>query len=666
MTGTSEIRPTSAETLAHVLAVDIVGRATASADDLSRSLAILSEIAVTCETYEQAKKEGLLVTVPLPGGLILLFLGEPTTSVQCALELYETIRELPSMSVIMALHSGSVGVAADESGAFRAVGDGVEVTRALIEGGHPGQILLSESYAASLEQDETFASQIVEENDTTSGASPEKRYRIEPQKLFIIEREDSAGVHHALASALSDDGHEISGEGHSKSGIEWAKSLESRIRSADTVVAIVSDLNDDSDLVQFQLEIAIDERRKRGKPQIVPVWAKEGPTPDGPLAALNRNLHHAVWAGAEDNDRVISEVRAVLASGQTEIDTERLDSVRPVSAGGAVSSDSKFYVERPADKEFEEALRAHESIILVKGPRQSGKTSLIGRGVRFAEDLGWRCTTTDFQNLSSRQLQSEDHFYRVVAATLNLELGFDYDFDRDWIDTFGSNLNMGRFLRSLVASSEQPLVWFMDEADRLFTAPFASGFFGLVRSWHNARATDRRGPWPRLTIVIGYATEAHLFIEDLNQSPFNVGCEVELTMFTLENTQDLNARYGNPIADPSDVQALYALINGQPFLTRRAFDVLIRNKMDVATLLATAHREDGPFGDHLKRTLASVSQLPFVWDALKKSLAAPNLPDSDGLHRLVAAGLLVRKSERGYQLSCELYRRFLAHYLEAE
>ncbi|MFX8616604.1 AAA-like domain-containing protein, partial [Acinetobacter baumannii] len=52
--------------------------------------------------------------------------------------------------------------------------------------------------------------------------------------------------------------------------------------------------------------------------------------------------------------------------------------------GGAVPPDSPFYVERPTDTEFLGALAKNESILLVKGPRQMGKTSLIGRGARYA------------------------------------------------------------------------------------------------------------------------------------------------------------------------------------------------------------------------------------------------------------------------------------------
>ena len=50
---------------------------------------------------------------------------------------------------------------------------------------------------------------------------------------------------------------------------------------------------------------------------------------------------------------------------------------------------------------------------------------------------------------------------------------------------------METFLRALLDSQDEHRVWFMDEVDKLFLAPFASDFFGLVRSWHNSRSTEQ-------------------------------------------------------------------------------------------------------------------------------------------------------------------------------
>lgn len=222
--------------------------------------------------------------------------------------------------------------------------------------------------------------------------------------------------------------------------------------------------------------------------------------------------------------------------------------------GGTLDAEAASYVERQADQD------------------------LLAQGAKRAKELGRRVALTDFQKFNAAQIALDEAFYKLLAATLARQLGFKYDFAGEWDEIFGANLNMENFLRELLGAQEEPLVWFLDEVDKLFTAPFASDFFGLVRSWHNSRSTEPDGPWSKLTVVIAYATEAHPFIQDLNQSPFNVGRRLELEDFNLQQIVDLNGRYGSPLSRYGDVERLHALIGGQPFLTRRALDTLVMGK----------------------------------------------------------------------------------------
>ena len=93
----------------------------------------------------------------------------------------------------------------------------------------------------------------------------------------------------------------------------------------------------------------------------------------------------------------------------------------------------------------------------------------------------------------------------------------------------------------------------LDELDRLFSCSFCSEVCGLFRSWHNARANDPDGPWRNLTQILCYATEAHLLIPDLNQSPFNVGVRVPLQDFSDAELQRLNELYGRPLSNEREV-----------------------------------------------------------------------------------------------------------------
>jgi len=281
-------------------------------------------------------------------------------------------------------------------------------------------------------------------------------------------------------------------------------------------------------------------------------------------------------------------------------------------------------------------------------------------------ELGWRCAPTDFQKLSATQMASDDVFYRLLAATLARQLRVAYDFAAEWDPIFGASLNMGSFLRTILEQDERPLVWFIDEADKVFGAPFASDFFGLVRSWHNSRSTEPGGCWDRLIVVIGYATEAHLFIRDLNQSPFNVGRRMELEDFSLQQLLDLNGRYGGPLKSYEEAERLRGLIGGHPFLARKALDVLATGKEDLASLFAAGARDDGPFGDHLKRILISVSQLPHVLAYIRGLLAGGPVNDPDACYRLLSAGIL--RHDRGADVSfrCPLYGDYLrTHTVES-
>ena len=68
--------------------------------------------------------------------------------------------------------------------------------------------------------------------------------------------------------------------------------------------------------------------------------------------------------------------------------------------------------------------------------------------------------------------------------------------------------------------------------------------------------------WSRLTLAIAYATEAHLFISDLNQSPFNIGTLVSLEDFTLSQVAELNRLYGSSLRTDEDLRRYFELLNG--------------------------------------------------------------------------------------------------------
>jgi DNA-binding winged helix-turn-helix (wHTH) protein len=70
--------------------------------------------------------------------------------------------------------------------------------------------------------------------------------------------------------------------------------------------------------------------------------------------------------------RFIAEVKEI----RTETAPEQAS---PAPVGGALALDSMFYIERHTDADFLVAIQRQDSLVLVKGARQVGKTSLLAR-----------------------------------------------------------------------------------------------------------------------------------------------------------------------------------------------------------------------------------------------------------------------------------------------
>lgn len=336
------------------------------------------------------------------------------------------------------------------------------------------------------------------------------------------------------------------------------------------------------------------------------------------------------------------------------------------SVGGAVPLDSKFYVVRPTDDEFRSAIARQDSIVLVKGARQMGKTSLLARGLQQAREAGAKVVLTDFQTLSASDLTSADALYQTFAETLADQLDLDADPLETWNAVRGPSTNLERFLRrDVLGAISGPVVWGLDEVDRLFSVPFGSEVFGLFRSWHNKRALDPAGPWSRLTLAIAYATEAHLFITDLNQSPFNVGTRLALDDFDLSHVGDLNGRYGLPLAGAEEVARFHALLGGQPYLTRRGLDEMSARSLDLVAFEAEADRDEGLFGDHLRRILLGLSHEGELAGAARAILAGQPCPTSEAFYRLRSAGVLSGGSAGEARFRCRLYGTYLERHLSS-
>jgi DNA-binding SARP family transcriptional activator len=341
--------------------------------------------------------------------------------------------------------------------------------------------------------------------------------------------------------------------------------------------------------------------------------------------------------------------------------------------GGAVPLDSAFYVVRPVDGRFHAAVRRQESIVLVRGAREMGKTSLLARGLQQAREVGARVAFTDFLALHAAHLAQVETFWLTLAQRMAVQLNLSVLPQDVWNDSYTANLNFELYLqRQVLGKSDAPLVWGLDGVDRLFATSFGADVFALFRSWHNSRSLDPAGPWSRLTLAIAYATEVSLFITDLNQSPFNVGTRLTLEDFTIEQVVELNRRYGSPLRNDWELARFYGWVGGHPYLVRRALQEMAAREMDLTVLETETERDTGIYGDHLRRLLASLTRdteyatgknaVP-LREAVRAVLRGEPCPTEECFYRLRSAGVMAGETCAEIQPRCRLYATYLARHL---
>jgi hypothetical protein len=443
---------------------------------------------------------------------------------------------------------------------------------------------------------------------------------------------------------------------HMSIGIEWARELERQLRSVDAVVPLLSAASISSEMLAYEVRVAHEEAQKRGgRPRLLPVRLHfEGPLPPE-LAAVLDPLQYFLWRGPADNLRL----RDLLLNALTVPVPPRQNVPLPI---GTLPLDYAYYVERPTDGDFQNALQRRDSIVLLRGARQMGKTSLLIRGLRQVRDAGSRIVLADFQRFNNDTLASIDRFYRTLGQWIADELDLPARPDDDWNERRSPNDNFQRFLlRQVLQPLDTHLVLALDEVDRLFSCSFGTEVFALFRAWHTLR--NQEPTWQRLTLVISYATEAFLFITDLNQSPFNVGTLIAPEDFTREQVSWLNDRYGAPLRSPSEVNAFVGLVGGHPHLVNRGLYQLAQRGLPAAGFEAEAIRSEGIFGDHLRRLVVLLARDADLCNVVRGVLRGQACPSPESFYRLRSAGILAGDSHRDSRPRCPLYARYLEKHL---
>ncbi len=488
--------------------------------------------------------------------------------------------------------------------------------------------------------------------------------------LAILERQD-----------LIEDWH------HRKiaAGEDWAREIHQRLESAEVILLLISaNFLASSYCYELEMTRAL-ERHAAGEARVIPIILRPSDWRQAPFADLQAlpegGKPVASW---RNRDAAFAEITAGVRAVAEELRRSPERRRRPTTAGepprppegpggglpvlletGAMPADSPFYISRGELRRAAERLESTDPTVLVKGYRQSGKSSLLTRLHIGALEKGRKSCYLNFQDLDESSFDSPKRLFLELGRMMSDELEIAADPDDHWSDRRSPKPNLTSFVeKAILATSEAPLQLLFDEVDMVFDFPESrQSLFSMLRAWHNRRARDAKGRWRRLRMVIAHATDPGLWIRDPTQSPFNVGLPITLEDFDLRQAQDLNRRQGEPLDGGTEVPRLMDLVGGHPYLLRLALYTLLRQERSLAELERVATRETGPFAAHLRRYLALLLDRQDLRSSLRQILDEGVCTDEMHFHRLSAAGLIRGETPDDVEMRCRLYRDYFGSRL---
>ncbi|NEO32050.1 MAG: TIR domain-containing protein [Symploca sp. SIO3C6] len=536
---------------------------------------------------------------------------------------------------------------------------------------------------------EQFLEKQTSNNLSVSPNIPKKT--AQSQRVFISyrSRDPDLSLAQKFYEALKASGHQPFMAGASiRLGENWPQRIDQELEQCDYFLLLLSSQSATSEMVTEEVRRArqLRDKHPEQKPIILPIRVNfpiDAPL-NYDLRGYLQRIQQREWFSVADTPVILQEILGVFSAGeQPALDViERM--VAPVvetpehpplpvaepelyrEPGGAVPLKSSLYVERPPiELDCYEEILQPGALIRIKAPRQMGKTSLMARILNHAREQGYQAMPLSLQRADSAILSNLEQFLRWFCEQIGRRLKQFNKLDDYWNGYGSKDKCTAYFEECLLEEIETPLVLGLDEVDRVFhQREIADDFFALLRSWYEfARYGDLSSElWEKLRLVMVHSTEVYVPL-DMNQSPFNVGKNVELPEFTTVQVKDLARLYGLDWTS-SQIGQLTGLVGGHPYLVRKALYHFHRQDLTLEKLRQTAPTEAGIYSDHLRRHLWNLMQYPKLAQAFRQ-VVVKNKPvelDAEQAFKLDSMGLVKLQGNEVIP-RCDLYRYYFQDYL---
>ncbi|MGD2092084.1 MAG: AAA-like domain-containing protein [Candidatus Aminicenantes bacterium] len=454
-------------------------------------------------------------------------------------------------------------------------------------------------------------------------------------------------------------------------GEPWVRKLESGLKASSSCAVFIGKHAEGSWQIA-EIESALRKQVRNPDFRVIPVILPGAPDKLELPSFLDGNTWVDFRAGIEDENslwRLECGIRGnppeqgKLKSKKHKppdlkiVEQVHFDPLKISRPGGPLHVNSRFYIKRKADDEvFSEMLRPH-GIVTIKGAQQTGKTSLILQVYHSIQsqrsDL--RIVFVNFQSISEKNFKTMEKIWFNIVSCISNQLKIKEWSSNNWKKEADYNYNVLNFFDMMFEISEYPLIICFDEVNRVFNSPIKNDFFASIRSLYTRGAHESN--FHKTRWLLSTSSEPAFFIDDINQSPFNIGHRVELNTFTIEEVKEFALRFGL-ILNYDDLERVMNFVGGRPYLVHTLFYHLACKQYSYEQLLDVCLAGGKIFREHLEHYLAQFQREKSLKKMMINVIQEKGCNDVILAYRLLSAGLVRRDEQQKIVPLCRLYVDF--------
>jgi transcription termination factor NusB len=324
---------------------------------------------------------------------------------------------------------------------------------------------------------------------------------------------------------------------------------------------------------------------------------------------------------------------------------------------GHVPLNSPFYVERAnLESSCDQEIAKPGAFLHIQAPRKMGKTSLATRIITNGRDRGFQTVYLNLEQVDRIIFSSIKQVCRWFCASVTQQLGIKTRLDDYWNDDMGALSSCTIYFQEyLLKQLSHPLLLILDEVEQIFQQPnITHDFLALLRSWHE-RSKDIT-LWQKLRLVIVNSTDVYLSLK-INQSPFNVGLNINLPPFSLTEIEYLALQHRIEL-DSWELQQLREVTGGFPYLLRLVLYEIIKRNITFKTFLKERINETEIFNNQLHYLLWNLQKYQNLWSSFQQVLKSPINLETELAFKLASLGLVNLEGNKA-TVSCGLYQKYL-------